>query len=365
MDIELIKKNLENMGIYQLREFGREVGVQSSTTYQKNALIEKILLILSGQEKPSERTNQGRPPKGISKFFATNNITEKNNCDGEIKYAPIENKNPFLTLNCPEAEKTSEEIRISGYLENEDDKYFIRLRNINTNKFTFVFILNNIVEKYSLVVGDKIKGIAHRFTDNKALILSNVLEINNIKEDNYKKTNLEFDELNINFEKRESFKILNNEIEIGSRNLIEVKNYTEDNALIKELIKTKDFKVIYLGLQISPEQEYLITRIIENSENFIVPFDCDKENNIIFTNNCINYVKNMIVKGEKILLIIQNINMLLNTSNQDIIKTLFALSRDTTNGGSITTLATVVTCDSLFEKTLNTLGMITSNILKI
>lgn len=364
MDIELIKKNLENMGIYQLREFGREVGVQSSTTYQKNALIEKILLILTGQEKPTERTNQGRPPKGVSKFFATSSMPEKIN-DSELKYAPIENQNPYLTLSCPEAEKLTEEIKFIGFLENENDKYFVRLRNINTNKLTYVFILNNVVEKYSLIQGDKIKGVAHKFADNKALILCSILEINDIKEENYTKPKLSFEELNINFCEKESFEILNNKIEIGSRNLIEVNNYIEDNNLIKELIQTKNFKIVYLGLQISPEQEYLITRIIENSENFIVPFDCDKETNIIFTNNCINYIKNTIVKGEKILLIVQNINMLLNTSNQEIIKTLFALSRDTTNAGSITTLATIVTCDGLFEKTLNTLGMITSNIIKI
>lgn len=364
MDLELIKKNLENMGIYQLREFGREVGVQSSTTYQKNALIEKILLILTGKEKPIEKTNQGRPPKGISKFFSSsafqNEIKVQNN---ELKYV-VEKESPFATLNCNEAEKNIfEEVKFTGYLELSEDKYFIRLRNPNTNKQTFVFILNNLIEKYSLLVGDKIKGIAHKFTDNKVLIVSNILEINDIKESEYTKPKISYEDLEINFENKETFEVINNNFEIGSRNLIMVESYLQDNNLIKDLVKTKDFKVIYLGLQISPEQEYIITRIIDKSENFIVPFDCDKETNVIITNNCINYTKNMILKGEKILLVIQNINMLLETSNTEIIKSLFALSRDTSNAGSITTIATIVSCDRLCEKTLNILNVIANKII--
>ena len=53
---------MRNMGIFDLRNLARDVGVLSPTTCKKEELIEKILQILSGEKEPQVPKNrQGRP----------------------------------------------------------------------------------------------------------------------------------------------------------------------------------------------------------------------------------------------------------------------------------------------------------------
>ena len=56
--------NLEDLGIYQLRELAREIGVHLPTTMRKGDLIQKIREIASGEAQPFvATTKKGRPPK--------------------------------------------------------------------------------------------------------------------------------------------------------------------------------------------------------------------------------------------------------------------------------------------------------------
>ena len=61
---------LKKMGIYELRELARQVGVESPTTKKRAELCEQILKISSGEIKPSHSSvNKGRPPKSISRVL--------------------------------------------------------------------------------------------------------------------------------------------------------------------------------------------------------------------------------------------------------------------------------------------------------
>ena len=51
---------LENMTLYELRELGRGIGVKSPSSLRKKQLIEKILKIQKGEEKPTFSC-RGRP----------------------------------------------------------------------------------------------------------------------------------------------------------------------------------------------------------------------------------------------------------------------------------------------------------------
>ena len=53
--------DLEHMGIYDLRQLGRRVGVKSPTTMKKRELITQIKAINSGNVTPY-RATRGRPP---------------------------------------------------------------------------------------------------------------------------------------------------------------------------------------------------------------------------------------------------------------------------------------------------------------
>ncbi len=60
------RENLNEFGIFQLREIARSVGVHLPTTYKKDDLIEKILQVISGEIAPFVAKNKkGRPPKNF------------------------------------------------------------------------------------------------------------------------------------------------------------------------------------------------------------------------------------------------------------------------------------------------------------
>lgn len=66
---------MRNMGIFDLRNLARDVGVLSPTTCKKEELIEKILQILSGEKEPQVPKNrQGRPPKTRNPYLFQNNM---------------------------------------------------------------------------------------------------------------------------------------------------------------------------------------------------------------------------------------------------------------------------------------------------
>ena len=56
----------ENLGIYELREIGREIGVKCPTKLKREDLINSITNIKLGIDKPYIRKGQGRPVKHIN-----------------------------------------------------------------------------------------------------------------------------------------------------------------------------------------------------------------------------------------------------------------------------------------------------------
>ena len=50
------------MGIYELRNFARVIGVSSPTTKLKPQLIDEITRIQQGTLKPNTKSRRGRPP---------------------------------------------------------------------------------------------------------------------------------------------------------------------------------------------------------------------------------------------------------------------------------------------------------------
>ena len=58
-------KSLKTMGIYELREFARQIGVVSPTTKKRAELISAIEAINNGEVKVSQKTKKGRPPKSV------------------------------------------------------------------------------------------------------------------------------------------------------------------------------------------------------------------------------------------------------------------------------------------------------------
>lgn len=76
--------NLEDLGIFQLRELAREVGVHLPTTMRKAELIQKIREVASGEVEPFvPTTKKGRPPKQYQ-VASVENKTESREYDYRI-----------------------------------------------------------------------------------------------------------------------------------------------------------------------------------------------------------------------------------------------------------------------------------------
>jgi hypothetical protein len=57
-------KNLDKLGIYDLRNYARGIGVKSPTSKRKSKIISEIEEILKG-EKQAQKSSRGRRPKHI------------------------------------------------------------------------------------------------------------------------------------------------------------------------------------------------------------------------------------------------------------------------------------------------------------
>ena len=56
--------SMRQASIFELRNMARDMGVNSPTVLKKEELIDKMLKIIKGEEKPQmPKSRQGRPPK--------------------------------------------------------------------------------------------------------------------------------------------------------------------------------------------------------------------------------------------------------------------------------------------------------------
>ena len=62
--IEFKEEILKSLGVYELRELARRLGVSSPTTKKRKQLEQEILKISKGEQiAEGKKTNKGRPPK--------------------------------------------------------------------------------------------------------------------------------------------------------------------------------------------------------------------------------------------------------------------------------------------------------------
>lgn len=174
-------ENLEELGIFEIRNLAREVGVYSPTTLKKQELIEKILRVLNGKDEPYiKKTKQGRPPKNItsmnnlmdvivpSKLFETKKEMSLNNVFNDY--------NETLDINDAGSDLTYFKTIIKVYGDNEYALAF--LKDIKEEKDNVVFINHSQVKFYNLKSGDEIAGKYASISSDKPFVLKQLYSIN-------------------------------------------------------------------------------------------------------------------------------------------------------------------------------------------
>lgn len=174
------KEELSKLGIYDLREVGRKVGVQSPTMFKKEVLIEKILDVIYGNiEQKKEGASRGRPARSgqksyqkfidlIDKIEAPKVTSTFINAEGE----DFDRSFSFLSSLSMKVASPSEEYRNDAEPENEltlkkgivckvEDGFVARKLKFIENIYD-AKISNSLVERYNLQEDD----IIDYFTDD-------------------------------------------------------------------------------------------------------------------------------------------------------------------------------------------------------
>ncbi len=176
------EQNLQELGIFEIRNIAREVGVYSPTTLKKQDLIEKIMQVINGEVEPYvKKTKQGRPPKNITTINDFIDVivpkkTFEQRFDNAKNYYNVFNDNQ-TNLNVDEVGKN--EFCFKGLVKVYNKEYALCfLSCIDDTKKDIVFINNIQTSFYKLKTGDEISGKYIFVDEEKPYILKEIYSVN-------------------------------------------------------------------------------------------------------------------------------------------------------------------------------------------
>ena len=301
------KEMLENLGVYELREIARTLGVLSPTTKKREQLCREILEISSGEVKASpKQNNKGRPPKSVTKIssfvkeFVPQSILNlqkpvSNSYSNILKLA----QDPSALVGS-NFEKVKQ---IYGFVNSINGDFFlINLKNVDLFKSLVFYISNDIVEEFNLRVGDKISAVGKMAEDVNCGLIDEILKINNVEVENWNKNNRKDFDLNACELPMKKTSVFGKEIKLGERT-ISFFNSDEDAifSILNEIEDRSNFnaeneKLVFLGVELSPEIIYY-GKTKENLEMFATSYYNSLEDSSNAINNAINHCNSLLKDG--------------------------------------------------------------------
>lgn len=152
------ENKIKELGIFELRNLARGLGVKSPTSLKRDDLLQEIQLVLSGQKPKYVRaTKQGRPPKVLSNSEELMSIITPVEYDkGNYEFV-----NQVFSFNDSEMELEDE---VGTYFKSiiklsADSSYGFAFKNgFVETKENVILINRSQIEKYKLKDGDEICG---------------------------------------------------------------------------------------------------------------------------------------------------------------------------------------------------------------
>lgn len=378
------EQNLQELGIFEIRNIAREVGVYSPTILKKQELIDKIIRVINGEDKPYiKKTKQGRPPKNITTIndFIDVIVPQKaldQRRENANKYFDVFNDNS-TSLNVDDASKN--EYCFTGFVRVYDNPVYSLcfLGELDESRKDVVFINNIQTEFYKLKSGDEISGKYIYISDEKPLVLKEIYSINqNVVGENFVRKEDFFNLVALNPCKKLKTNIYKDDDEIfadidlfcpiakGQRILLKSKNNNQLNSTILHRLSTNENNLKGLAILIdeAPESYY---EFLSNSNFKIL---C---NNFF---KCANFQLELKVRldsllrkveeGHDVVLYINNISkfgkyfenrLILNKTSVDessvlaegYIKDIVLLGKFTQNAGSLTVIAGADSKDNTYS----------------
>lgn len=391
---------MRQASIFELRNIAREMGVNSPTVYKKETLIEKILKIMNGEEKPQmPKSRQGRPPKksinNVNNFTLSQTVNENivSFKDLLLSQQPLPEEeqydfskpstggnwviaSPGFVYGEKQNDNPLNLEKLTGYFLVVDKGYgYIFEPGRISNVDNVVFVPENYINGYGFKSGDKVNCSSRTVASTGTKYLAMVQDINGVTEVGYKRQS--FEDMELNLTKNEEYvTFLTGEFvssigldksTYGTRNVILIPSLKLYSEFLKSFNSIDENTcVVNLCLDALPEDIFLFQNK-KNFENFYTVFgDSEKQNNITI-NLATERVKRLAEENKKVILIVNELkkvikyqNFSLGNSAEDLkykslntCYSLLTLARNLKNNTNITVYALCKTDgNSDFEKSI-------------
>lgn len=361
------EETLNSLGIYELRELARKVGVASPTTKKREELEHEILEINKGNLNPVKSSNRGRPPKTISNVEKYLDIfVPKEFIETSLKTKSDEKLFASLKFNKKtELDKTLHFFK--GYLRKTISGYFY-FRDLE-NFDCVVSVPDLMINEYKLLEGDLLSGSARKMTSMDYFLLTE-LKFVNYKAPQKERSLFDVDQLVLD----EIPLVSNLNFNFGSKILYIDENFKQGLLKLKNstLSLQSNYKLIFLCVNISVYNKLSLTKDF-NGEFLCSYMNDHPQNHYETITNAINHVELLMREGEKVALVIFDLMGLLksiedffslennktgfqeNFEAERLVKKLFNLARVLANGGGCTVFANCLKIEKehdFYKKTL-------------
>ncbi len=361
----ITKEILEDRVLAVVRELGRAIGVKAPTSMKKDDLINDIIAIYNGDLAPTFPSGKGAPTKfmvDISEFI-----------EYEDKPYPEASEN-FSKIILHDSGK--DEIPVEGFYEQTTASYGFIRTNLCENTPKDFYVSWEVMKKYNLRCGDKVKGVALPVEGQNLPALKRVAEINDDLPEKYLMRS-EFDDLTP-FHPTEKFDLEGGEggdlslrcidlfspIGKGQRGLIVAPPKTGKTTLLKKIAQAiennnPNTKLFVLLIDERPEEVTDILRSIKG-EVLSSTFDETPIHHVKVAERVIKRAKRLVEIGQDVVILLDSITRLARAYNNVIEpsgrtlsggidpsaligpKAFFGSARNIEKGGSLTILATAL-----------------------
>ena len=356
---------------YNLREICKELGGIPSDR-KKEQLIDLILSIQDGTYEP-KRKQQGRRTNFEKYEEQRHKEDYKNDEFNEIKVSDnVEDINQTLNI-------TNQYIKVGGTFEKSEgyEHGFLRGDNFKMSSITDVYVSAQTVRSFKLRNGDFVEGKAVYGRDNSAPSLTSIDKLNMVKLGEQSKN--KFGDLEPCYPDRQitlasgkyESDVALREIDLlapigrGQRALIVAPPKTGKTTLIKKIASSinanySDLYLIVLLIGERPEEVTDMKRSV-NAEFISSTFDERAKNHVRISELAIEKAKRLVEQGKHVVILMDSITKLVRAYNETVTpsgkilsggidpialqegKKLFGSARNTTESGSLTIIATVLT----------------------
>ncbi len=308
---------LNKSGIVELREIGLQTGVASSTTWEKEDLVNKIVEKLAAQKRPINSTYYEATDYDVNEL-----------------------------LKCYLNEKDYRPKEIEGYLDEYVYGAMVRNSELKTEK-DMIFIPRWVMEKFDLRGGDYIKGTACLLSMNSVYGVIEVKEVNGLEPLTERKNYIDLRASQIKKklvlgmpEPLDAVDVLT---PVGEGMKTIIRTDLRGNALSKlltyipESFEQQGIKTYSLFLGESPEFKNEVVNIKDNL--FYTNFEENVEENYRMFSLIIDIAKREVEMGQRVAVLLSRLESVYTGDNFCKIRSLFGSSKYT-KSGSLTIITT-------------------------